>query len=189
MLNPVTPIVLIFQRAIYAKLDNPKIRRARPVTQILPHWPMGDYLAYLGYSFVVRHRRARDRDPRVRRVEGELRRGALTMAAAIEVRQRLEALPALPRALHVAEGADDPLRADPVRGLHGARRHRLRHRAGHDGRPPRPQRLGQVDAAQVRRRDPAAQRRARSSRTAGSPRCSSSAPASTPSSPAARTST
>ena len=25
LLNPVTPIVLIFQRAIYAKLDNPKI--------------------------------------------------------------------------------------------------------------------------------------------------------------------
>jgi len=51
--NPVTPIVLIFQRAIYARLDNPKIPVGQPGHQILPHWGMGTYLAYLGYSFAV----------------------------------------------------------------------------------------------------------------------------------------
>ena len=56
MLNPVTPIVLIFQRAIYAKLDNPKVVpiAADPkINQILPHWHLTGYLAYLGYSFVI----------------------------------------------------------------------------------------------------------------------------------------
>jgi ABC-2 type transport system permease protein len=55
MLNPVTPIVLIFQRAIYAKLDNPRVpvTAADPkVNQILPHWPLTSFLGYLGYSFV-----------------------------------------------------------------------------------------------------------------------------------------
>ena len=55
MLNPVTPIVLIFQRTIYAKLDNPGVlpTAADPkINQILPHWDMTGYLAYLGYSFV-----------------------------------------------------------------------------------------------------------------------------------------
>jgi ABC-2 type transport system permease protein len=56
LLNPVTPIVLLFQRAIYAKLDNPNVQptAASPkANQILPHWPMTTYLAYLGYSFAV----------------------------------------------------------------------------------------------------------------------------------------
>jgi ABC-2 type transport system permease protein len=56
LLNPVTPIVLLFQRAIYAKLDNPNVQPtpASPkANQILPHWPMTTYLAYLGYSFAV----------------------------------------------------------------------------------------------------------------------------------------
>jgi ABC-2 type transport system permease protein len=56
MLNPVTPIVLIFQRALYAKLDNPTVvpTAADPkLNQILPHWPMTGYLAYLGYSLVI----------------------------------------------------------------------------------------------------------------------------------------
>ena len=52
----------------------------------------------------------------------------------------------------------------------------------------RPQRLGQVDAAQVRGRHAAPDHRAASPPGAGSPRCSSSAPASTPTSPGARTS-
>src|SRR5438128_97031 len=55
LLNPVTPIVLMFERAIYARLDNPKIQPTAAVpkaNQILPHWPMTTYLAYLGYSFV-----------------------------------------------------------------------------------------------------------------------------------------
>jgi ABC-2 type transport system permease protein len=56
MLNPVTPIVLIFQRAIYAKLDNPKVvfNAADPkADQILPHWHLTTYLGYLGYSFAI----------------------------------------------------------------------------------------------------------------------------------------
>ena len=56
MLNPVTPIVLIFQRAIYAKLDNPRAPTtlADPkANQILPHWHLTGYLGYLGYSFVI----------------------------------------------------------------------------------------------------------------------------------------
>ena len=96
---------------------------------------------------------------------------------------RIEAVPAVPRALHVAQGTGDPLRADPLRGLLGARpgRHRPRRRAGRDGRDPRPQRLGQVDAAE-------AASRASCSRPTGeivdaraaSPRCSSWARASIP---------
>ena len=43
--------------------------------------------------------------------------------------RRLEAVPAVPRALHVAEGAGHPLRPHPVRAVLGARRHRLRRRA------------------------------------------------------------
>jgi ABC-2 type transport system permease protein len=52
MLNPVTPIVLVFQRALYAKLDNPKVKLGDAGHQILPHWHLTGYLAYLGYSFV-----------------------------------------------------------------------------------------------------------------------------------------
>jgi ABC-2 type transport system permease protein len=48
MANPVTPIVLVFQRAIYAKLDNTS---TTPVTPLLPHWPYWGYVAYLGMSF------------------------------------------------------------------------------------------------------------------------------------------
>jgi len=48
--NPVTPIVLIFQRAIYARLTNPKA----PVghKELLPNWPYWGFVAYLGYSLV-----------------------------------------------------------------------------------------------------------------------------------------
>ena len=56
MLNPVTPIVLLFQRGLYARLDNPKVipTPADPkLNQILPHWHLAGYLLYLGYSFLV----------------------------------------------------------------------------------------------------------------------------------------
>jgi len=50
--NPVTPIVLIFQRAIYARLDNVRtVGGIRTVTPLLPHWPYWAFLAYLGWSF------------------------------------------------------------------------------------------------------------------------------------------
>ena len=159
MLNPVTPIVLIFQRAIYAKLDNPDV----PVGPAGPRrscrtgrWARTS--AYLGYSFAFGVVVLAIAICGVRSQRSELRRGALAMAAGDRDPRRLEAVPALPRALLVAEGAGDPLRADPVRGLLAARRHRLRRRGGHDRRHPRPQRLGQVDAAEVRRRHPAAER-------------------------------
>jgi ABC-2 type transport system permease protein len=55
--NPVTPIVLIFQRAIYARLTNPHPKggpldasgKAIPL-QLLPHWHYWVFVAYLGYS-------------------------------------------------------------------------------------------------------------------------------------------
>jgi ABC-2 type transport system permease protein len=51
MANPVTPIVLVFQRAIYAKMD--KVIPGNPPTlsPLLPHWPYWGYVAYLGLSF------------------------------------------------------------------------------------------------------------------------------------------
>ena len=53
MANPVIPIVLVFQRAIYAKTDNTKIPPGSPGREILPHWDWTGYAAYLGYSFAV----------------------------------------------------------------------------------------------------------------------------------------
>ncbi len=46
MANPVTPIVLIFQRAIYTPHKNKTTGAA-----LLPHWGYGTYAAYLGWSF------------------------------------------------------------------------------------------------------------------------------------------
>lgn len=48
MANPVMPIILLFQRTIYAKLDN---THTVPTTPLLPHWPYWGYAAYLGWSF------------------------------------------------------------------------------------------------------------------------------------------
>ncbi len=57
LLNPVTPIVLIFQRAIYNKLDNPRVTvtaaTGPKANGILPHWHMITFLSYLGYSFAI----------------------------------------------------------------------------------------------------------------------------------------
>ena len=50
MANPVTPIVLIFQRALYAKLDNPPPRGGPNGTPLLPHWDWWGYAGYLGMS-------------------------------------------------------------------------------------------------------------------------------------------
>ena len=47
---------MIFQRAIYAKLDNARVAPGLPgqkLNAILPHWNLSLYLGYLGYSFVV----------------------------------------------------------------------------------------------------------------------------------------
>jgi len=46
MANPVTPIVIVFQRAIYAKLNNNITGKP-----ILPNWSVGGYALYLGWSF------------------------------------------------------------------------------------------------------------------------------------------
>jgi ABC-2 type transport system permease protein len=56
MLNPVTPIVLIFQRAIYGQTSStssgPGTGPLKNITsEILPDWAWSGYLAYLGLSF------------------------------------------------------------------------------------------------------------------------------------------
>ena len=48
LLNPVTPIVVIFQRAIYTPHNN-KATGA----PLLPNWPYSTYVAYLGLSFAL----------------------------------------------------------------------------------------------------------------------------------------
>jgi len=49
MTNPVTAVVLVFQRAFYAKVDVAAVGgRFGAVDQILPGWSMGGYAAYLG---------------------------------------------------------------------------------------------------------------------------------------------
>ncbi len=53
MLNPVIPIVLVFQRAIYARVHNTKLQPGQVGYDILPHWAWTGYVAYLGYSFAV----------------------------------------------------------------------------------------------------------------------------------------
>jgi ABC-2 type transport system permease protein len=49
MTNPITPIVLVFQRAIYGKVDY--VDDAGQVQHALPAWDWTSYAAYLGYSF------------------------------------------------------------------------------------------------------------------------------------------
>jgi ABC-2 type transport system permease protein len=49
MLNPVTPVVITFQRAIYARLTNPKAPAGSQ--ELLPTWSVWGYLAYLGMTF------------------------------------------------------------------------------------------------------------------------------------------
>jgi len=46
MTNPVTPIVVLFQRAIYAKTET------SGGTKLLPDWSLGGYALYLGWSFL-----------------------------------------------------------------------------------------------------------------------------------------
>ena len=122
-----------------------------------------------------RSRYPRERDDRARSAV-ERRRRAASASTRSEART-LKELVVAPR--------PRPRRSD-VWALAG----RLaRRRAGRGGRPRRPQRLRQDDAAAADRRDHQADRRARRRSAAASARCSSSAPASTPTSPAARTST
>jgi ABC-2 type transport system permease protein len=47
-LNPVTPIVVVFQRAIYAKTST----SGHPPTPLLPNWSWLQYAGYVGYSFL-----------------------------------------------------------------------------------------------------------------------------------------
>jgi ABC-2 type transport system permease protein len=59
MANPVTPIVLVFQRGLYAKVDTGSeqsaagtgaLRNVSNVVEILPDWSWAQYLAYVGYT-------------------------------------------------------------------------------------------------------------------------------------------
>jgi ABC-2 type transport system permease protein len=52
MANPITPIVLIFQRAIYAKTYTVTLASHHTVQFPYPNWPYWAYLAYLGMSLV-----------------------------------------------------------------------------------------------------------------------------------------
>lgn len=49
MANPVTPIVIVFQRAIYAKMTNPGAPAGHQ--ELLPQWHYWGYVSYLGMSF------------------------------------------------------------------------------------------------------------------------------------------
>ncbi len=54
MLNPVTAVVIVFQRAFYARVDVPAVgERFGGVDQILPGWSIGGYAAYLGAVALV----------------------------------------------------------------------------------------------------------------------------------------
>jgi ABC-2 type transport system permease protein len=57
MANPVTPIVLVFQRSLYGKVAFPGgnvpsggLSQGVATNEILPFWSMSRYLAYLGWS-------------------------------------------------------------------------------------------------------------------------------------------
>jgi ABC-2 type transport system permease protein len=47
MCNPVTAIVLAFQRALYARVDAPLTQSRYQINSILPAWGMGGYAAYV----------------------------------------------------------------------------------------------------------------------------------------------
>ncbi len=59
MANPITPIVLIFQRALYGRLTTdggpagPRALGRAGGAEILPAWSFGEYAAYLGATFAV----------------------------------------------------------------------------------------------------------------------------------------
>ena len=103
-------------------------------------------------------------------------------------RPREPLLPRLPAVGANAEGAARRAAARPRDRRLGAPRRVGEHRARRGRRPDRPQRLREDDAAPARRRASSSRRQAPSRWKGASARCSSSAPASTPSSRAARTS-
>jgi ABC-2 type transport system permease protein len=47
MLNPITGIVLVFQRALYARVDAPLSESRFEISSILPDWGMGGYALYV----------------------------------------------------------------------------------------------------------------------------------------------
>jgi len=61
MANPVTPVVLVFQRALYARLSTDAgpaagggaLRNVTTASDILPDWTWSEHLAYLGLTFGV----------------------------------------------------------------------------------------------------------------------------------------
>ena len=181
--NPLVVIVLSFQRFIYgnvAPLDNPNPARELRGSVVLHR---------AGHRAGRLHAALPPCDADLRQGRGQLRRGAMSaLQTAIDVQTRLEAVSPLQGEVHLLEGADPARRARALRGLLGAQGRRVRGPDRRDPRDTRAERLGQVDAAQVHRRHPAAHfgpdRRTRVT----SPPCSSSAPASSPSCRAGTTS-
>ena len=117
------------------------------------------------------------------RLAGQLRRGALSVGDRRRRRPgRLQALPAPPREVHLAQGAAHPRRPRrPTTDLWALRDVAFDVAGGRDGRASSGRNgSGKSTAAQVHLRRAPAHRRARSSCAARWPRCSSSVPGSSP---------
>ncbi len=180
LLNPLTPIVSGFQRALYATVSPGRRSGVLPGRE----------------HRVARRRHRRSCSPS--RSCCSSSRGASSSGSPATSRRncdgrardrgRLQGLPPVPRAPELAQAAP-ALRADARRGLLGAPRRRVRGPGGVVARTDRPQRLGQDHAAEVHRRDPApdVRRDPLSRPRRGAARARSRA--STRSSPGARTST
>ena len=177
---------MTFQRVFYA-VDHPDGRPAHaPADEVaLPRRDPADVRTWPQYRIVLGYRGVRPHRPGgVGRLEGtslevpwscsgasratsprsSARSGSSARRCiAVDVVERLQAVPALPREVPVAERALPPRRPQSLRGLLGASRRQLRGARGRDGRDPGAQRLGEVDAAQVRVGDPAAHPGRRSS--------------------------
>ena len=119
-LNPMTPVVMTFQRVLYAKtgIVHSDHRPWSPdKAQLLP---------VVGRAHLRMDGRGRARggpdpllrgDERLRAAGRQLRRGALSAVASIGRRRPggVQAVPPLPREVHLVEGEGDPRRADALR--------------------------------------------------------------------------
>ena len=163
LVNPITPIVMTFQRAIYGRTQYSWLQPGSRQGDEAVHLPRPPHLGAAYLRRPPRHRAGGQCRPlplgpgRLRPARGQLRRGALTGG---RHRHRgpghLQAVPPLQREAHVAQGTGDPRRQDAIHPVLGPARRDRRHQPGRDLRDPRPQRVRQVDPAQVRGRHPQA---------------------------------
>ena len=158
--NPLLWIVLSFQRCLYGNVVPPggKLVKGGRLS-VMPRWGMGTY--YIGVAAVIVGGLLLCLFAMIvfGRCRGQLRRGALRTPVSAGHRrpERLQALPALQGEVHLVERADRARRQCAIRGILGAAAmSSSRSPQGETVGDPRPERLGQVDAAQVHGRDPAA---------------------------------